>query len=141
MRRVLSTAFMLTLLSGCIAEKSSEQVLLDACIEGFAAELDSWAKYAGWNLRTAEAELLEIKDIPGDKLLRSQMARFKVLISDFTVKNGFNADVRSIATCSGEIMIRPDGSYEPPSRFLMDFTLNGENFGVHRILEQSRNSQ
>jgi hypothetical protein len=141
MRRVLSTALLLTLLSGCIAEKSSEQVLLDACLEELAVELDSWAKYAGWNLRTAEAELLELEEIPDEKILSSQMMRFKILVSNFTVKNGFNADVRSTATCAGEVLRFSSGKYEKPSRFFMDFTLNGEKFGLNAFLEQSRNSQ
>lgn len=38
----------------------------------------------------------------------------KVILSNFTVKNGYNADVKSLSSCTGPITKDADGEFEPP---------------------------
>lgn len=122
------------LLCGCEQEMTSKQALKKACLNGLSEALDISATYAGWDLSHAKAELFKIEKIPGDKLMTSQYAYFEVLISGFTLKNGFNADVRSVSTCTGKILIAPNGEYDPPAEGLMDFTLNGQKIGIYGLL-------
>ena len=125
----LSTLLILMLLlSGC---KSSEERLFEVCGNKLKTELKTWAKYDGWSLDKAKFTLSEMA--PDDKRNTeydtNQFWSFKVIISEFTVKNAFNADVNSISLCNGIISKDSKGDYEPSMDLITDVTLNGERLG------------
>ncbi|MCX9469286.1 hypothetical protein IG522_17575 [Vibrio cholerae] len=117
------------ILSGC---KSSEEKLFDACINNLKKELETWAKYDGWSVDRAKATLYKMEpDIEKNtKYKTDQFWTFEVLISEFTVKNGFNADVKSVSSCTGYISKDSKGEYEPPEGYAIDLTLNGKKLGI-----------
>lgn len=57
---------------------------------------------------------------------------FEVVISGFTLKNRFNADVQSIATCSGYVSkYSPEDDFNvPDSHTLLKYMLNGQKLGI-----------
>lgn len=116
------------LLWGC---KSSDEKLLDACIEGLESRLEDFAKYGGWDTSGAVAYLHKMEpDIErNQKFDTDQFYLFEVLIGDFTVRNGFNADVKSVSTCTGYVSKSRDDKYDPPSDSMLKFDLNGNKLG------------
>lgn len=116
------------LMWGC---QSSDDKLLDACVDGLEARLEDYAKYDGWNTSGAVAYLHKMEpDVERNTEHNTdQFYLFEVLIGDFTVKNGFNADVKSVSTCTGYVSKYADGSYDPPSPLLMKITLNDKKLG------------
>src|SRR5699024_12748879 len=65
---------------------------LDACISKLEKELVIWAKYDGWSLDKIQGNLRSL--VPAvemnEKYKTDQFYNFRVILSNFTVKNGFN---------------------------------------------------
>ncbi|WP_420553996.1 hypothetical protein [Neptuniibacter marinus] len=121
-------ALVTVLLSGC---KSSEEMLFEACVDGLENRLEKWAKYDGWRVDSPKVSLYKM--VPdkeaNDRWGTDQFWNFEVLISDFTVKNGFNASINSTSVCSGYVSQNSKGEYEAPDDMMLDFTLNGKKVG------------
>lgn len=115
--------------SGC---KSSEDKLLSACIAKLENELQTWAKYDGWSTANVEATLYEMApdNERNAKYKTDQFYAFEVLLSNFTVKNGFNAEIKSVSSCTGYVSKSSNGEYDPPEGYALDLTLNGNKLGL-----------
>jgi len=124
---ILLAAIMLTV-SGCSQFKSSEQQLLDLCIKRLESKLESNTKYGGWKVGKVEKPIIDIEPYAefNAKYKTNRFMNYTVFVDTVTVKNGFNADVKKLATCEGFITLNRDGSYDPPSETLMKVYLNGE---------------
>lgn len=131
-RKVASLLLVTTifLVSGC--GKSSEEKLLGSCITKLENELQAWAKYNGWSTESVKATLFEM--VPDNeknaKYKTNQFYAFEVLLSNFTVKNGFNADVKSVSSCTGYVSKSSNGEYDPPEEYALELTLNGNKLGL-----------
>ena len=127
--RIVILAFLSITLFGC---KSSNEKLIDACISKLEKELVTWAKYDGWSLDKVQGSLHSL--VPAmemnEKYKTEQFYNFEVIVSDFTVKNGFNADVKSFSSCTGHVSKDSDGEFEPPMELLINVTLNGNKLGL-----------
>jgi hypothetical protein len=113
--------------------KTPEQRLKDLCIETLEDKLNNYAKYSGWNTKRAKADIVSISpDIEtNEKYKVDFFYKFEVVISNFTVKNGFNADINSFASCEGNGISKTDGKYNPPSTSLgIVIKMNGEKIGI-----------
>lgn len=118
-------------LTACTS-KTPEQKLADVCLKQLNEGLGRWAKYSGWNTSSAKASLykMEPDHERNQRFKTDQFYGFEVLINGFTVKNGFNADVNSVASCSGFVSKDAGGKYDPPMESLVSLTLNGEKLGL-----------
>jgi len=130
--RIVTLAFLSIILFGCKPPMSSEQKLIDACISKLEKELVIWAKYDGWSLDKIQGNLRSL--VPAvemnEKYKTDQFYNFRVILSNFTVKNGFNADVKSFSSCTGRVSKDSDGEFDPPSELLINVTLNGNKLGL-----------
>ena len=119
------------LLASC-SFKSSEERLTSFCIDELGKQLDKWAKYGGWSTNNAKAQMFEMKpDVAANaKYSTNQFYEFEVIVSDFTMKNGFNAEVKSFASCKGRISKDAQGKFDLPSPLLVSFTVDGEKLGL-----------
>jgi len=127
--RIFILAFLSIMLSGC---KSSNEKLIDACVSKLEKELVTWAKYDGWSLDKVQGSLHSL--VPAvemnKKYKTEQFYNFEVMLNDFTVKNGFNANVKSFSLCTGHISKDLDGEFEPPMELLINVNLNGNKLGL-----------
>lgn len=130
MIRIFSVISIIFILAGC--GKSSEEKLFDVCSEKLQKELGTWAAYDGWNVENPKFILFKMVPSIGEneKYNTDQFWDFEVLISNFTVKNGFNADVKSASSCTGTVSKDSKGEYGPPMPILLDVTLNGKKLGL-----------
>jgi hypothetical protein len=119
------------LIVGC-KPKTSEQRLGEFCVEQLSKQLAQWTKYSSWNTNEAKGALFDMQPDTkfNEKYKTNQFYRFEVILSDFTVKNGFNADVKSFASCKGQISKDSAGNYKPPSELLTEITVDGEKLGL-----------
>jgi hypothetical protein len=113
------------LLSGC---KTDEEKLVDACVDGLEAYLQKRAKFEGWSIANAKGKIyeMEVDSERNKKYDTDQFWTFKVLIHGFTVKNRFNADVKSIASCNGFLSKYSDGKYDPPELTMLEITVSDQ---------------
>ena len=127
--RIVILGLLSTTLFGC---KSSDEKLIDACISKLEKELATWAKYDGWSLDKVQGNLYSLAPAPemNEKYKTDQFYIFEVIISDFTVKNGFNADVKSFSSCTGHVIKDSDEEFDPPIELLINVTLNGNKLGL-----------
>jgi hypothetical protein len=127
--RIVLLVFLSIVLFGC---KSSDEKLIDACISKLDKELVTWAKYDGWSLGKAQGRLHSF--VPAVEMNENyktdQFYNFEVIVTDFTVKNGFNADVKSFYSCTGHVSKDSDGEFDPPMELLINVTLNGNKLGL-----------
>lgn len=133
--RVLAIICLVVMMVGC---KSSEQKLIDVCMSALNDRLVSRAKYDGWSIKKAEAKLLPMApDVElNDKFNTEQFWTFEVLINNFTMKNGFNASVKSTSSCTGYVSKDKDGKYDPPS--IVEIKVNGERYGSFLVKNKWR---
>ena len=119
-------------LSGC--GKTDEEKLVDVCVDGLKDQLEYFAKYDGWVVENPKTYLYKMKlneeETAGMEYI--EVWDFEIIISDFTVKNGFNANVRSTSSCTGSVhkSKRNNGKYKPPSKLLIKHTLNGKKLNL-----------
>lgn len=131
MFRILLVIALSGFLAGC---KTSEEQLQDLCLEGLRSNLKTYATYGGWSLEDARVRLAEM--VPAEernkKYNTDMFWSFEVVISGFTLKNRFNADVQSIATCSGYVSkYSPEDDFNvPDSHILLKYMLNGQKLGI-----------
>lgn len=121
---------MALILSGC--GRTDEEKLVDVCVEGLKDKLKDYARYDGWVVKNPTTYLykMEKNEEKSAKYETLEIWDFEVLITDFTVKNGFNADVRSTSSCTGTVYKNKDGNYDPPEKLLLNHTLNGQKLGI-----------
>lgn len=93
-------------LTGC--SKTSDELLGSLCIEGLKNNLQQYALYDGWSMQNAR--IVSIEMAPNEA--HSAFMDVEVFIDNFTVKNGFNTDVRSVAVCSGIVIPSSDDNSE-----------------------------
>lgn len=128
---IKKTALALIFLSlfGC---KSSEEKLTDLCVSKLEKQLSVWAEYDGWSLSNVKAGLYKMEPATdmNERHKTDMFYNFEVILSDFTVKNGFNADVKSVSSCTGYISKNSDGEYDPPSELLTEVTLGDQKLGI-----------
>lgn len=110
---------------------TTEERLVSMCIQGLEQNLERWARFDGWSVKKAEGVLLERK--PNDEMNEHYNSnlhwQYEVMISEFTVKNAFGADLRSLSVCSGNVVGTEDSFSLPSSTSGMRFTLNGARLG------------
>lgn len=154
MKKTLITLAAISTLSGCMADKSIEEKLGDACIDLVANNLEKYAKYDGWSVDNAKANLSAndygkkedgsndylkpIFFVPDPKLnakYNSDMFhQYTVLVDNVKVVNGFGAKRKSIAMCKGVIgLSKKEGKWalvgDKVSTIGVKVTLDGKKLG------------
>ncbi len=117
-------------LTGCNTSTSPEEKMVSVCKSKLAIALEENAKYAGWDLSKIDADLASITENQAMALEHGQQDtffKFTVNLKNFTVKNGFNADVVSTATCIGSIN-KFEGEFENiyPENYMYEIHVNGK---------------
>lgn len=121
----------LIMLSGCSKPLSSEEMLIKTCIDGLKDALKRETKYDGWSVKNVSAYSVKLKpDLErNNKYDTERFWLFEVLMSDFTVKNRYNADVKGFATCTGFVTRDSKyAEYDPPSKGL--FTVDWDALAI-----------
>lgn len=127
--KVFAVALMALGLFGC---KTSEDKLIDLCVSKLEAQLENWASYDGWSTKDIRGRLYSMTpDLEKNKKYNTDMFyNFEVILDKFTVKNGYNADVNSVSSCTGYVAKDTDGEYAPPSETLTSVTLGDKKLGL-----------
>lgn len=112
---IYALALALTI-TGCKKQPTIEDQTQALCLEKLNSRLTMFAKYDGWDLSKIKTSLSYDKQVP---------SKFEVLLTDFTIKNGFNADVRSVAVCEGELT-KIGEDYTLPGLSALQLTVNGQ---------------
>lgn len=90
-----------------------------SCVKELEKYLDENANYSGWSTSDAKARVSGFDiDESGEGL-----HKFSVYITNFTLKNAFNADVKSTATCKGSVRFDKNGDVIVPSRRYYQITV------------------
>lgn len=104
--------------------------MVSACKSKLAIALEENAKYAGWDLSKVDAALASLTEnqaMAAEHGLKDTFFKFTVNLKNFTVKNGFNADVVSTATCIGSIN-KFEGEFKDvyPENYMYEIRVNGK---------------
>lgn len=141
--KAILTIFLVVFLMGCKDSgfnfiKTPEEKLVQMCIDELNKNLKSFAKYDGWNTKKAKGSILSIEPNTERNIKYNVdlFHKFHVVIDNFTVKNGFNADVNSTSSCYGNITMNSDGELNlPSSPNLFKMTLNGRGLDLGSMLD------